>query len=103
MGDILLCEGAGKNFEECIPSLKIIANDKKQDVRGIFYSTIFKLIKNLNIIHLRKYEPQLVLFLMNGLGDDQSDIIISCRDFLEEAGKNRQVFNNYNIRNLRLN
>ena len=74
-----------------MPSLKITANDKKSDVRNIFYLVIFKLIKNFNIIHLRKYEYQLVIFLMNGLGDEQTDIVNACINYLEEAGVHRKV------------
>jgi len=97
----LLSESAGKNFEDCFPFLKITSNDKKPDVRAAFYATIFKLVTNLNIIHLRKYEFQLVMFLMNGLGDDQADIITSCGKFLEDAGAHRQV--NYYIFNYKSN
>lgn len=68
------------------------SNDKKSDVRNLFYSCAFKLINNFNIVHLRKYESQLVMLIMNGLGDDQLDIINSCHKYLEEAGAHRQVF-----------
>lgn len=91
MGDVLLCEGAGKNFEECFPFLKITLNDKKPDVRAAFYATVFKLVTNFNIIHLRKYEFQFVMFIMNGLGDEQADIVVSCGKYLEDAGVHRQV------------
>ena len=52
---------------------------------------IFKLLTHFNIIHLRKYEFQLVMFLMNGLGDEQPDIVDTCGKYLEEAGLHRQV------------
>ena len=89
--EVLLCENAGKNFEECYPLLKMSSNDKKPDVRNVFYSVAFKLINNFNIIHLRKYEHQLVILLMNGLGDDQVDIVNTCYRLLEEAGEHRLV------------
>ena len=68
------------------------SNDKKADVRNVFYSCTFKLICNLNIVYLRKYESQLVVLLMNGLGDDQNDIVNTCFKYLEEAGRHRKVF-----------
>jgi len=71
--------------------LKITADDKKSDVRAVFNATVFKLVTNFNIVHLRKYEHQLVMFLMNGLGDQQADIVISCEKYLEDAGTHRQV------------
>ena len=86
-----MCEGAGKNFEDCFPFLKITSNDKKPDVRAAFYATVFKLVTNFNIVHLRKYEFQLVMFLMNGLGDEQADIIGSCSQYLDDAGTHRHV------------
>jgi len=56
---------------------------------------IFKLATNFNIVHLRKYEFQLVMFLMNGLADEQADIIASCGKYLEDAGVHRKVFINF--------
>jgi hypothetical protein len=69
------------------------SNDKKPDVRNVFYSCVFKLINNFNIIYLRKYEAQLVILLMNGLGDDQVDIVNICYKYLDEAGEHRKVIN----------
>jgi hypothetical protein len=91
LADCLLCENAGKHFEEAFPFLKIIANDKNFDVRKALYISVFKLITTFNIIYLRKYEHQLVMLMMNGLSDEKSEIQIMCLQNLQDAGKYRKV------------
>ncbi len=91
LADCLLCDNAGKNFEEAIPYLKVIANDKNYDVRKALYSAVYKLVTNFNIIYLRKYEHHLVILLMNGLSDEKTDIQMMCLKGLEDAGKYRKV------------
>jgi hypothetical protein len=90
LGNVLLCENAGKFFEECYSVLKLLANDKNYDVRKTFYAVVFKLITNFNIIYLRKFEHYLVIFLMNGLNDEKEDIVQNCYQYVEEAGVVRQ-------------
>ena len=89
--EILLCENAGKFFEDAVVMFKVISNDKNYEVRKIFYASIYKLICNLNIIFLRKYEHYLVLFLMNGLSDEKGDIQLESVEYLEKAGEYRLV------------
>lgn len=91
MVEVLITENAGKFFEEAVPSFKIISNDKNYDVRKAFYSTMFILLKSLNILFLRKFEHLIVIFIMNGLSDEKSDISQSCFDYLEQAGEYRKV------------
>ena len=42
---------------------------------------------NMDITHLRTYESHLVLFLLNGLSDENKEVSEACRLFLEEHGK----------------
>lgn len=93
LGDVLLCENAGKNFEECNIFFKIIANDKNYDVRKAFFAVIYKLITNLNITHLEKFEYYLVIYLMTGLSDEKEDIQKICFDHLEQAGQYKKKLN----------
>lgn len=86
MGEVLLCENAGKNFEDCIIRFKALSIDKNSEVRKTFYAVMFRLITNFNTIYLKKYEHNLVIFLMNGLNDEKEDIIKNCFNFIEEAG-----------------
>lgn len=89
--EVLLSENAGKLFEETVPFLKVIANDKNYEVRKTFYASIFKLLTNFNIVFLRKYEHNLVIFLLNGLSDEKGDIQVSCTKYIEDAGEYRMV------------
>jgi hypothetical protein len=89
--EILLCENAGKYFEEAVTILKLISNDKNYEVRKTFYGCVYKLLCNFNIIYLRKFEHFLVLFLMNGLSDEKGDIQIECSEYLEKGGEYRLV------------
>jgi hypothetical protein len=96
LGEILLCDNAGKFFEEAVPLLKVISNDKNYDVRKAFYTSIYRLLVNFNIIYLRKFEHFLVMFLMNGLSDEKADIQEICMKYIEDAGEYRMV----NLNNL---
>jgi hypothetical protein len=93
--EVLLCENAGKYFEDALPIMKTITNDKNYEVRKTFYASIYKLICNFNIIYLRKYEHYLVLFLMNGLSDEKGDIQIESAEYLDRAGEYRLVRYNH--------
>ena len=88
--DILLCDNAGNFLDECIPYLKVLSNDKNTEVRKQFYNSICKLLENLNIVYLRKNEPDLVLLLLNGLSDDKEDIRNITKNLIEDAGNNRR-------------
>jgi len=61
-------------------------NDRSQDVRSIFFTVLRHWMKNMEIQSLRSYEDSFVLFLLNGISDDNEEISKSCREFLEEHG-----------------
>lgn len=42
---------------------------------------------NMEISSLRTYESHMVLFLLNGLSDENKEVSEACRKFLEEHGK----------------
>ena len=42
---------------------------------------------NMEISSLRTYESHMVLFLLNGLSDENKEVSEACRLFLEEHGK----------------
>jgi hypothetical protein len=90
LGEILRTDNAGKFFEECTNSLKIFIHDKYPEVRKCFYQIIFNLITSFNIIFLRKYEHNLVIYLINGLSDSSEEIRQMCFTLLEEAGNYRK-------------
>lgn len=62
-------------------------NDRSQDVRTAFYEVLRHWMTNMELQSLRDVEHHLILFLLNGLSDENSDIAESCKVFLEEHGK----------------
>ena len=42
---------------------------------------------NMEISSLRTYESHMILFLLNGLSDENKEVSEACRLFLEEHGK----------------
>jgi len=69
-------------------------NDKNGDVRKEFVNFTHRLLTNFNIIYLKKYEPNLVIFLLNGISDAQEEVANLSKVKLEESGLYRKV--NYN-------
>jgi hypothetical protein len=62
-------------------------NDRSQDVRSIFFNVLRHWMTNMEIQSLRSFEDSFVLFLLNGISDENVDISKSCREFLEEHGR----------------
>ena len=62
-------------------------NDRSSDVRNIFYEVLQYWTTNMEISSLRAVESHLVLFLLNGLSDENKDVNAKCKSFLEEHGK----------------
>ena len=62
-------------------------NDRSSDVRNIFYEVLQYWMTNMEISSLRAVESHLVLFLLNGLSDENKDVNEKCKSFLEEHGK----------------
>ena len=62
-------------------------NDRSSDVRNIFYEVLRYWMTNMEISSLRTYESHMVLFLLNGLSDENKEVSEACRLFLEEHGK----------------
>jgi hypothetical protein len=87
----LITEGSGKFFEDALVPLRKVTNDKNSDVRKTLYQMTFNLISNFNILFLNKFEHHLVIFLLNGLSDENQDISVVSKDLLEKAGIYRQV------------
>lgn len=85
-------EGSGKFFEDSLVFLKKMTNDKNIDVRKSFYHSTYNLLLNFNIMLLNKFEHHLVIFLLNGLSDENLEVSNTSKEFLEKAGIYRQVF-----------
>jgi hypothetical protein len=88
LGEILLTRDAGDFLKEVMPSIKQSTNDKMSDVRKSTYQIIARLLNQFSPSLLRDYETELVQLLLNGLSDDNEDVIKTCQGLIEEAGKN---------------
>jgi hypothetical protein len=62
-------------------------NDRSADVRSVFYEVLKHWMTFMEIQSLKVFEEVFILFLLNGISDEQSDISSQCRSFLEEHGK----------------
>ena len=66
-------------------------NDKNGEVRKEFVHFTQNLLTNFNIIYLKKFEPNLVIFLLNGMADSIEEIATLSMNKLDEAGIYRKV------------
>jgi len=87
-----LTRDAGDHLKEVMPNIKQSINDKMSDVRKSTYQIIARLLNQFSPSLLRDYETELVQLLLNGLSDDNEEVIKTCQALIEEAGKNvRQI------------
>ena len=86
--DLLLCNEAGNLIDECIPSFTVVSNDKNKETRKIFLNKIADLLKKLNNIYLKKYEGKLLVLLLSGISDDDSENQQLAKTLIEEVGEN---------------
>jgi len=92
LGELLLTRDAGDHLKEVMPSIKQSANDKMSDVRKSTYQIIARLLNQFSPSLLRDYETELVQLLLNGLSDDNEEVVKTCQALIEEVGKNvRQI------------
>ena len=80
-----------------LPAIKIIVNDKTMDCRRTCYQMLGSLLNKLPETVLTDYEPELVRYLINGLSDDNQEVIILCKDLVSEIGKNLQGLSHENM------
>ena len=85
--DVFVARGAEPFITESLGQLKYSMNDRSSDVRNIFYEVLQYWMTNMEISSLRAVESHLILFLLNGLSDENKDVNEKCKSFLEEHGK----------------
>ena len=88
MGELLLTREAGYHLKEVMLNFKIIVNDKTSEVRKSTYQIVGKLLNQFSPSLLREFESDLVQLLLNGLSDDNEEIIKVCQNLIEEVGQN---------------
>lgn len=62
-------------------------NDRSQDVRAQFYDVLQYWLTEMEITCLRQVEQHFILFLLNGVADENEEISEKCRNILEKHGK----------------
>jgi len=88
LGELLLTREAGYHLKEVMLNFKIIVNDKTSEVRKSTYQIVGKLLNQFSPSLLREFESDLVQLLLNGLSDDNEEIIKVCQNLIEEVGQN---------------
>jgi HEAT repeat protein len=80
------CRGANDFLEDALPQLKMTINDRHHDVRRITIDVIDFWLQNMDLTSLRKFEKDLVLFLLNGASDEIEEIRELSISVLERHG-----------------
>ena len=87
--DVVVSKGAEPFLEDAIIQLKYSMNDRSQDVRLTFYNDVLQhWVNSMEINSLKHYDPTFVLFLLNGVTDEYTEIQNKCILLLEEHGRN---------------
>lgn len=74
MRDVLASRNAEQFFEEAREQLKLTSNDRSQDVRRALVDVVEYWLQHMDINELKVFEKDLVLFLLNGISDEQAPI-----------------------------
>lgn len=91
LGELLLTRDAGIHLREVLVNFKLAVNDKTSEVRKSSYLVIGRLLKQFSPSLLSEYEAELIQLLLNGLGDDNEEIINFAQELIEEAGQSIKV------------
>lgn len=62
-------------------------NDRSQDVRITFYEVLDHWLNNVEINSMKEFDSHFVMFLLNGVSDENPDISSKCKIMLEEHGR----------------
>ena len=84
--DVLSARNAEVYMADCIKELKVVMNDRSQDVRKTFYEVVRHWMTSMDIKSVRMFESTFILFLLNGIADEVEEIARACETFLEEHG-----------------
>lgn len=71
MQDVIVAKGAEQYTVDALPQLKFSTNDRSADVRAVFYKVLEHWMTNMEINSLRVFEDHFILFLLNGIADEQ--------------------------------
>mmetsp|Transcript_31614 Transcript_31614/g.31081 ORF Transcript_31614/g.31081 Transcript_31614/m.31081 type:complete len:141 (-) Transcript_31614:19-441(-) len=83
---VIGCKGAEEFLEEALPQLKMTINDRHHDVRRVCVRVIDYWLKNMDINATKKFQKDLLLFLLNGVSDEMEEISEQAVSILERHG-----------------
>lgn len=71
-----------------LPALKAASNDKTVECRKTTYLVLAQLLNKLPGSVLQDYESELLCYLLNGLSDDNEEVIAKTKELISDVGKN---------------
>jgi hypothetical protein len=87
-GALLLTDNGANQMKELLPAIKIVVNDKNLEVRRSTYEIVANLLNGLSLGFLKDYESDLVQLLLNGLSDENEDVVNTCLQLISNVGQN---------------
>ena len=85
--DVVICKNAEAFLADSIKALRQTMNDRSSDVRVRFYSVVRHWMTKMEVKSLRGFEHHFILFLLNGIADENQEISAQSIEFLEAHGK----------------
>lgn len=83
---VIGCKGAEEFLEEALPQLKMTINDRHHDVRRNAIRVIDYWLRKMDIYAIKKFEKDLILFLLNGAADEIEEIRDESIQIMERHG-----------------
>lgn len=83
---VIGCREASEFLEEALPQLKMTINDRHHDVRRVAIEVIDYWLQHMDIHSIQKYEKDLLLFLLNGVADENEQVRDPAIEILERHG-----------------
>lgn len=85
---VIGCRNANEFLAEALPQLKMTINDRHHDVRKVAIQVIDHWLQSMDLSELKKFEKDLVLFLLNGISDENDEVRDLSIEILERHGTN---------------
>ena len=74
MMDVCVARNAESFLNDNLVHLRVVMNDRSQDVRLAFYAVLKHWMTHMELKSLRNFESSFVLYLLNGASDENQEI-----------------------------
>jgi hypothetical protein len=74
MMDVCVARNAESFLSDNLVHLRVVMNDRSQDVRQTFYTVLKHWMTHMELKSLRSFESSFVLYLLNGASDENQEI-----------------------------